>query len=53
MTAPQLLTSAWQHWTSPECVLERVRRLGPIGLDPAGNPNDVLAPTFEDEERRP
>ena len=40
MTAAALLTSAWSHWTTPDNVLERVRRLGPIGLDPCGNPED-------------
>ena len=28
----------WPHWTTPEWYLERVRRVGPIGLDPCSNP---------------
>lgn len=44
--APQLMTSARTNtgrddWQTPECVLERVRRVGPIDIDPctsADNP---------------
>lgn len=40
MTAAALLTSSWQHWTSPAVVLDRVRCIAPIDLDPCGNEND-------------
>lgn len=42
MTAASLLTSAWSHWTTPDDVLTRVRCVGPIDLDPCGNPNDQV-----------
>ncbi len=30
-------TPSWDHWTTPESVLELVRRIGPIGFDPCTN----------------
>lgn len=34
-------------WQTPECVLERVRKVGAIGIDPCtGDDNPVQAPTF-------
>jgi hypothetical protein len=27
----------WPHWTTPKSFLDRVRKVGPIGLDPCGN----------------
>jgi hypothetical protein len=40
VTAKALLSSAWQHWTTPEDVLHRVGCIEPICLDPCGNAND-------------
>lgn len=44
MTALEIPTPApldpnrsWPHWTTPEWLLERVRTLGPITLDPCSN----------------
>ena len=40
-----LMSSAKDTWQTPECVLERVRRVAPIGLDPCTvpeNPTDAL-----------
>ncbi len=37
MRSAALLSSAWEHWTTPESFLARVRRLGRIGLDPCAN----------------
>lgn len=42
MTAAALLTSAWQHWTTPDDVLHRVRLIEPIDLDPCGNEHDQV-----------
>jgi hypothetical protein len=33
---------SWPHWTTPECVLERVRRVGRIVLDPCSNPASTV-----------
>jgi phage N-6-adenine-methyltransferase len=46
MTAPALLTSAWDAWTTPEPVITRLLRVGFIGLDPCSNPaSEVPAAT--------
>lgn len=29
--------TGWPHWTTPRSFLERVERIGPIGIDPCGN----------------
>lgn len=43
---PALLSSKDPTWQTPDCVLDRVRRIGPIGLDPCtvgGNPTNARA----------
>lgn len=35
-------STAWQHWTSPSEVLERLYTMGPIALDPASNPTSIV-----------
>lgn len=37
--AQQLMTSARDDWQTPECVLERVRQVADIGLDPCPGAN--------------
>lgn len=42
-----LFSSESQTWNTPECVLERVRRMGRIGLDPCGNTNSIVGASEE------
>lgn len=42
MQNPQILTSISDEWRTPECVLERVRRVGPIALDPCSGPGSIV-----------
>ncbi len=35
-------TKGWTHWCTPEHFLDRVRELGPIGLDPFSNPRSKV-----------
>lgn len=37
MTAPQLLTSKWCHWTTPQVVVDALTRFGDVALDPCSN----------------
>ncbi len=37
-----LFTSEAQTWNTPECVLERLRELGPIALDPCSNDSSIV-----------
>ncbi len=37
-----LFSSEHDDWCTPECVLERVRRIGPIGLDPTSNAQSIV-----------
>jgi len=37
-----LLTSESPEWYTPECVLERVRYIAPIGLDPCSSGRDTV-----------
>lgn len=39
---PALFMSVDMSWCTPEVVLERVRRMGPIGLDPCSNPRSIV-----------
>lgn len=39
---PALFMSVDMTWCTPEVVLERVRRMGPIGLDPCSNPRSIV-----------
>lgn len=39
---PALFMSADMTWCTPEVVLERVRRMGPIGLDPCSNSRSIV-----------
>ena len=34
---------SWMHWTTPACVLDRVRQVGPIALDPCSNDASIVA----------
>lgn len=47
MVAAAMLSSADPSWCTPECVLERVRKLGPIGLDPCSNENSIVGAAKE------
>jgi hypothetical protein len=38
MLSESLMSSAKHDWCTPPCVLERVRRVGPIALDPSTSP---------------
>lgn len=44
MTLDVHYSSAKDDWCTPEVVLERVRRLGPIDLDPCWNHNAITRP---------
>lgn len=37
----------WQHWTTPNKVLDVVRELGPIALDPCSNEHSLVKATVE------
>lgn len=37
-----LLSSASNDWCTPPCVLDLVRKLGRIGLDPCSNPRSIV-----------
>lgn len=37
----------WQHWTTPKEVLDTVRELGPIALDPCSNEQSQVKATIE------
>src|SRR5688572_28422274 len=47
MTSPALFSSARDDWRTPLSVLERVRRLGPIGLDPCSGPESIVGARVE------
>lgn len=47
MTAPALLSSNWEHWTTPEELVARLAKLGPIGLDPCSNVASVIPAAVE------
>lgn len=34
------------HWTTPKCVLDRVRQVGPIALDPCANAESDVDPAW-------
>lgn len=53
MIAPVLMSSKRDDWRTPECVLELVRKLGPIALDPCtwpGNPTGATEFFTADED---
>lgn len=37
-----MMASAKQDWNTPGCVLDRVRLVAPIALDPCGNENSIV-----------
>jgi len=41
-----LMTSKRDSWNTPECVLELVRKMGPIRLDPCSNADSVVGATL-------
>jgi hypothetical protein len=44
---PALMSSARDSWNTPPEVLELVRRLGPIGLDPCSNAGSIVGASEE------
>jgi hypothetical protein len=42
-----LYSSDHSDWNTPECVLERVRKMGPIGLDPCSNAQSTVRAATE------
>lgn len=42
--AKQMFTSNKKDWTTPLSILERVRKVGPIGLDPCDNKMSIVKP---------
>jgi phage N-6-adenine-methyltransferase len=42
-----LMSSARGDWRTPACVLNRVRLLGPIGLDPCSGPGSIVGAAVE------
>ncbi len=42
-----VMSSARQSWNTPECVLERVRRVDAVGLDPCSNPSSIVGAKVE------
>lgn len=42
-----LMSSERDDWNTPEIVLERVRAMGPIGLDPCGNAGSIVGAETE------
>lgn len=42
-----LYSSEHQDWNTPECVLERVRFVGPIALDPCSNAQSIVRARIE------
>lgn len=47
MTSPVLFSSSRDDWCTPPAVLDRIRTLGPIGLDPCGCKASVVAARIE------
>ena len=43
MINKSLMSSKRDSWNTPECVLELVRKLGPIALDPCSNEDSIVA----------
>jgi hypothetical protein len=44
---PSLFSSELDDWNTPEVVLERVRQVAPIGLDPCSNAQSIVGALFE------
>lgn len=44
---PQLLTSDREDWCTPDHIIDRVRLVDTIGLDPCSNPSSLVGATTE------